>query len=102
MICKLKDFSKLINIIQKGREKRTQKIPTKELHASQVKAKQKQEKIYKAVVNLFRDSPHPDLVFRGKQLNCNKSQITGFNKTRDTRAGNLSEQTVVMKVNKNK
>ena len=64
----VKRLLKLINIIQKGREKRTQKIPTKELHTSKAKAKQKQEKICKAVVNLFRDSPHLDLVFRGKQL----------------------------------
>ena len=39
---KLKHLLKLINITLKDDEKRTQKIPVKELHKSKVKVKKKQ------------------------------------------------------------
>ena len=39
---KFKDLLKLINITLKDNEKRTQKIPVKELHKSKVKVKKKQ------------------------------------------------------------
>ena len=40
----------------------------------------------KTICNLFQESPHPDVAT--SQLNCDESQITGFHKMRDTRAGN--------------
>ena len=39
--------------------------------------------------NLFEDSPQTPYFVATSQLNYNKSQTTGFHKTRDIRAGNL-------------
>ena len=41
-----------------------------------------------AVCNLFQDSPYPVVhLVTTSQLNLNKSQITGFHKMQNTRAG---------------
>ena len=89
-IYNLKNLSKLINTIRKVSKERAQKIPAMELHKSKVQVNKKRKE-YKTVSNLFRDSLHldPPSCVATSQLNCHKSQIAVFRKTRDKRAVNL-------------
>ena len=80
---------KLINIVYKVGQRRTGNIPVKEPHISNVKI-EKRNKSLKLFL-ICSEISHTQIphLLANSQMNCNKTEITGFNKTQNTNEGNL-------------